>query len=163
MRPSWSCRSWIALRAYQGPLPQRTGKGQAANKNPSLTCCGEGLPLLPVCPSCTTTFPRRLLSVPAEAGFLARTQTHSVLLQLRDSAGLGPASPLVPLTSGVWGTSAVAVCNCSSEYTHQAANRQTTGAWCRAAVALIVISRIETPGMQDQSAWLSATPSHHRR
>jgi hypothetical protein len=36
-----------------------------------------------------------------------------------------PASPFVPLASGLWGTSAAVICDCTSEYTMQGANRQT--------------------------------------
>jgi len=38
-------------------------------------------------------------------------QLASPLLQLRDSAGLGPASPIAPLTSGLRGTSAIRISN----------------------------------------------------
>ena len=52
------------------------------------------------------------------------------LLQLRDSAGLLPASPFVPLASGLWCTSTVAVCGYSESIAHrgQAVKLQSTRA-----------------------------------
>ncbi len=60
---------------------------------------------------------KRLSWASAKAGILARTRTYPLFLQLRDSAGLGPASPIAPLASGLWGTSAAAVFGCGNSIT----------------------------------------------
>jgi hypothetical protein len=40
-----------------------------------------------------------------------------LLLQLRDSAGLRPAFPIVPLASELWGTSTIAIGCCVQSIT----------------------------------------------
>jgi len=46
-------------------------------------------------------------------------------LQLRDSAGLGPASPIALLASELRGTAAEVVFDCELDYTMWCSNRQT--------------------------------------
>ncbi len=97
----------------QAALSQPVGKGCLQTNRPFPSASGRK-GWLKLRALCTITFPRRLYSVPAEGGYpgLNVDRVSATFLQLRDSAGLGPASPLGPVTSERWGTSAAALFDC---------------------------------------------------
>jgi hypothetical protein len=93
------------------------GEGPSQGKSPSLALAREGL-LAFECPSYTTPFPRRGSYGLAEAGNLASITDQ--IGRYRYSCGTAPdldrLPPFVPLASGLWGTSTMAVFDCGVNY-----------------------------------------------